>query len=175
MAISKLRQVLATSLSLKLTPIPSRYIYPTLLVIVQHKLVCMTCYLYSESESQPAIPACNCHYAGQSCSFSHTLFSTSRPPSADPAANLRCALIIMLICIYTIIQLFNRGSGYVVSLATPTKAEPLYKVHNHAGPCSQFYDRGCPHLEVIFEYFCLFLFILLYRVSLSEVHCKQEQ
>ena len=25
-------------------------------------------------------------------------------------------------------------SGYVVSLATSTKAEPLYKVHTHAGP-----------------------------------------
>ena len=69
-------------------------------------------------------------------------------------------------------------SGYVVSLATPTKAEPLYKVHTNAGPCSQFYDGGCPHLEVILEYFCLFThnyIFLLYRVSLSEVHCKQEQ
>ena len=60
----------------------------------------------------------------------------------------------MLICIYIV----QCRSGYVVLLATPTKAEPLYKVHTHAGPCSQFYDRGCPHLEVILEYFCLFLF-----------------
>ena len=38
---------------------------PTLLV----KLVCMACYLYSEGENQPAIPACNCHYAGQAVLF----------------------------------------------------------------------------------------------------------
>ena len=87
---------------------------------------------------------------------------------------INCAAL-MLVCIYIIIQLFNVE---VVSLATPTKAEPLYKVHTHATPCSQFYDRGCPHLEVILEYFCVsthnYIF-LLYRVSLSEVHCKQEQ
>ena len=92
---------------------------------------------------------------------------------------------------------------YVVSLATPKKAEPLYKVHTHAGPCSQFYDRGCPHLEVIFVFFffthtCIFFSFIecLYQRftvnknnnnnnnidinSLSsssdlEVHCKQEQ
>ena len=84
---------------------------------------------------------------------------------------------------------------------TPTKAELLYKVHTHAGPCSQFYDRGCPHLEVILEYFCLFLFTLsfieclyqrftvnknnndddnidinsLFSSSDLDVHCKQEQ
>ena len=33
-------------------------------------------------------------------------------------------------------------TGYVVSLATPTKPEPLYKVRTHAGPA--IYDRGCP-------------------------------
>ena len=48
----------------------------------------------------------------------------------------------MLICIYTIIQLYNVEVAYVVSLATPTKAEPLYKVHTHAGPA--ICDRGCP-------------------------------
>ena len=85
---------------------------------------------------------------------------------------MRCANVNLYLHYNTIVQC---RSGYVVSLATPTKAEPLYKVHTHAGPCSQFYDRGCPHLEVILEYFCLFLFFLLYRVSLSEVHCKQEQ
>ena len=77
---------------------------------------------------------------------------------------LNCAAL-MLICTYIV----QCRSGYVISLATPMKAEPLYKVYTHAGPCSQFNDRGCPHLEVILEYFCL------YRVSLSEVHCKQEQ
>ena len=53
MAISKLRQVL---LSLS---IPSKLPNPTLLV----KLVCIiwhASYLYSEGETQPAIPACNC-------------------------------------------------------------------------------------------------------------------
>ena len=87
----------------------------------------MACYLYSEGESQPAIPACSCHYVGQSCSFPHTLFSTSRPPSG-------AALMLILYLHYnTIVQ---RRSGCVVSLATPTKAEPLYKVHTHAGSAS---------------------------------------
>ena len=84
---------------------------------------------------------------------------------------INCAAL-MLIC-NIIVQC---RSGYVVSLATPTKVKPLY--NTYAGPCSQFYDRGCPHLEVILEYFCLFTYnyiFLLYRVSLSEVHCKQEQ
>ena len=52
--------------------------------------------------------------------FSHTLFSTSRPPSADPAAKLRCANVNFII---------QCRSGYVVLLATPTKAEPLYEVY----------------------------------------------
>ena len=125
--------------------------------------------------------------------FYHTLFSTSRPPSADPAAKLRCANVNLYLHYNTIVQC---RSGYVVSLATPTKAEPLYKVHTHAGPCSQFYDRGCPHLEVILEFFFLliiFSFIeCLYQrftvnknnnnnninfnssSSSSEVYCKQE-
>ena len=154
----------------------------------------MACYLYSESESQPAIPACNCHYAGQSCSFP---ILSSLPHRLTQLLN--CAAL-MFICIYIV----QCRSGYVVSLATPTKAEPLYKVHTHAGPCSQFYDRGCPHLEVILEYFCLFLFTHIFfsfieclyqrftvnknnnnndnidinslsSASDLEVHCKQEQ
>ena len=95
-----------------------------------------------------------------------------RPTWLLKGGKLRCANVNLY---NTIVQC---RSGYVVSLATPTKAEPLYKVHTHAGPCSQFYDRGCPHLEVILEYFCLFTHnytFLLYRVSLSEVHCRQEQ
>ena len=113
--------------------------------------------------------------------FSHTLFSTSRvrPPSADPAAKLHCANVNIYLHYNTIVQC---RSGYVVSLATPTNAEPLYKVHTHAGPCNQFYDRGCPHLEVILEYFCLFLFTHTYIffsfmecLYQLEDHCKQEQ
>ena len=111
----------------------------------------MACYLYSEGETQPVIPACNCHYAGQSCSFPHTLFSTSRPPLADVTQllkgdKLRCANVNFVLILHynTIVQ---RRSGYVVLLATPTKAEPLYKVHTHAGPA--IYDKGCPDLEVI--------------------------
>ena len=139
----------------------------------------MACYLYSESENQPAIPACNCHYAGQSCSF--PILSSLPPDHHRPTwllkgDKMRCANVNLYLHYNTIVQC---RSGYVVSLATPTKAEPLYKVHTHAGPCNQFYDRGCRHLEVILEYFCLFLFthifFLFYRVSLSEVHCKQEQ
>ena len=138
----------------------------------------MACYLYSKSESQPAIPACNCHYAGQSCSF--PILSSLTPDHHWPTRllkgdKLRCANVNLYLHYNTIVQC---RSGYVVSLATPTKAEPLYKVHTHAGPCSQFYDRGCPHLKVILEYFCLFThnyIFLLYRVSLLEVHCKQEQ
>ena len=135
--------------------------------------MCMACYLYSESENQPAIPACNCHYAGQSCSF--PILSSLPPDHHQPTRLINCAALMLHY--NTIVQC---RSGYVVSQATPTKAEPLYKVHTHARPCSQVYDRDCPHLEVILEYFCLFLFthnyiFLLYRVSLSEVHCKQEQ
>ena len=55
---------------------------------------------------------------------------------------LNCAAL-MLICVYIV----QCRSGYVVSLTTPTKAEPLYKVHTHARPCSQFYDRDCPHFN----------------------------
>ena len=137
----------------------------------------MACYLYSESENQPAIPACNCHYAGQSCSF--PILSSLPPDHHRPTRllkgdKLRCANVNLYLHCNTIVQC---RCGYVVSLATPTKAEPLYKVHTHAGPCNQFYDRGCRHLEVILEYFCLFthIFFSFYRVSLSEVHCKQEQ
>ena len=57
----------------------------------------------------------------------------------------------MLICIYII----QRRSGYVVSLATPTKAELLYKVHTHAGPAIEvflfthiFSPLECPLSEV---------------------------
>ena len=98
-----------------------------------------------------------------------------RPTRLLKGDKLRCANVSLYLHYNTIVQC---RSGYVVSLATPTKAEPLYKVHTHATPCSQFYDRGCPHLEVILEYFCVFThnyIFLLYRVSLSEVHCKQEQ
>ena len=117
----------------------------------------------------PMTPACNCHYAGQSCSFP---ILSSLPRDHRRLTQLLNCAALMLICIYIV----QCRSGYVVSLATSTKAEPLYKVHTHTGPCSQFYDRGCPHLEVILEYFLSFSFysyiFLLYRVS---VHCKQEQ
>ena len=46
---------------------------------------------------------------------------------------LRCANVNFVLHYNTIVQ---RRSGYVVSLATPTKAEPLYKVHTHAGSAS---------------------------------------
>ena len=42
-------------------------------------------------------------------------------------------MLILYLHYNTIVQ---RRSGYVVSLATPTKAEPLYKVHTHAGSAS---------------------------------------
>ena len=128
-------------------------------------------------ENQPSIPACNCHYAGQSCSF--PILSSLPPDHHQPTRllkgdKLRCANVNLYLHYNTIVQC---RSGYVVSLATPTKAEPLYKVHTHAGPCSQFF---CPHLEVwsfssTFVFFFLLIYFLLYRVSLSEVHCKQEQ
>ena len=102
----------------------------------------MACYLYSQGESQPAIPACNCHYAGQSCSFP---ILSSLPPDHHLLSRLLkgdklcCASVDFYLHYDTIVQC---RSGYVVSLATPTKAEPLYKVHTHAGPA--IYDRGCP-------------------------------
>ena len=77
----KLRQVSYLWASFKLTAkLPTQPFR-----LVQLILVRMACYLYSEGESWPAIPACNCHYIGQSCCQLHTLFSTSRP-SADLAA-----------------------------------------------------------------------------------------
>ena len=96
-----------------------------------------------------------------------------RPTQLHKGDKLRCAIVNLYLHYNTIVQC---RSGYVVSLATPTKAEPLYKVHTHdAGPCNQFYDRGCRHLEVISFVFSFLLIYSFYRVSLSEVHCKQEQ
>ena len=63
--------------------------------------MCMACYLHSESESQPAIPACNCHYAGQSCSFP---ILSSLPPDHDRLTRLLNCAALMLICV---IQLYN--------------------------------------------------------------------
>ena len=132
----------------------------------------MACYLYSEIENQPAIPACNCHYAGQSCSF--PILSSLPPDHHQPTRLLKCDKLRCANVLHynTIVQC---RIGYVVSLATPTKAEPLYKVHTHAcslGPCSQFYDRGCPHLEVILEYFCLFLFT---HIFFSFIECLYQR
>ena len=183
----------------------------------------MACYLYSESENQPAIPACNCHYAGQSCSF--PILSSLPPGRPGCLKVINCAVLmlhyntivqcrsgyrrlirllncaaLMLICVYIV----QCRSGYVVSLTTPTKAEPLYKVHTHA--TNFMIEIVLILIEVILEYFCLFLFthnyiFLLYIEclyqrftvnknnnyddnidinSLSsssdlEVHCKQEQ
>ena len=103
----------------------------------------MACYPYSEGESQPAIPACNCHYAGQSCSF--PILSSLSPDHHRLSRLLKgdklcCANVNLYLHYNTIIV--QCRSGYVVSLATPTKAEPLYKVHTHVGPA--IYDTGCP-------------------------------
>ena len=58
---------------------------------------------------------------------------------------LRCANVSFVFTF--IIQLYNvEVAMLIVSLTTPTKAEPLYKVHTHAGPAIMI---GCPDLEVI--------------------------
>ena len=57
----------------------------------------VACYLYSESENQPSIAACNCHYAGQSCSFP---ILSSLPP-ADPAAYSSSILVRPLLQLLT--------------------------------------------------------------------------
>ena len=92
-------------------------------------------------------------------------------------------------------------SGYVVSLATPTKAEPLYKVHTHAGSASYYFM-----IEVVRSFSSIykstlgffphfFQSVLYQRFTINEnnnnnnnidinslssssdleVHCKQEQ
>ena len=78
MAISIKAEASVISLSFKLTAISSNCKLPTQpFRLVQLIIVRMACYLYSEGESWPAIPACNCHYIGQSCCQIHTLFSIS--------------------------------------------------------------------------------------------------
>ena len=50
---------------------------------------------------------------------------------------INCAAPMLInLFLYLHYNYVQRRSGYVVSLATPTKAKPLYKVSTHAGPAT---------------------------------------
>ena len=86
----------------------------------------MACYLYSEGESQLHVTAI---MLARAVLFPYSLLYLQ----TTICFPVRCANVDLYLHYDTIVQC---RSGYVVSLATPTKAEPL------AGPA--IYDRGCP-------------------------------